>query len=40
LALVGLFHDACHTGISKPDDEEIAYQNMMNIVSEEELVNL
>jgi hypothetical protein len=40
LALVGLFHDAWHTGISKPDDEEIAYEQMMNMVTEEELANL
>ena len=40
LAVVGLFHDAWHTGIPKPDDEEIAYEQMMKVVSDEELTNL
>ncbi len=40
LALVGLFHDAWHTGVAKSDDEEVAYQKTMEVVSEEELSNL
>ncbi|MCF7834496.1 HD domain-containing protein [Candidatus Gracilibacteria bacterium] len=40
LSLVGLFHDASHTGICRLNDEEIAYEDMMKLISNEEIKQL
>jgi len=37
LVLVALFHDASHSWVAHPDDEEKAYEDTMNILTSEEL---